>query len=108
MLKGRYLEEIKMYVTDTHIFLWHLMNDEKISNVAKSIFENCDNENETIIVPSIALIESIFICEKRKIEISFQEILEKMKKASNYYIYPLNGSVVFECSKIISSLYTHG
>lgn len=89
-----------MYVTDTHSFLWHLQNDEKLSGKAKFLFEACDNENEVIIIPSIVLIESIFICEKKKIEMKFQQILEKLKTASNYYIYPLDEEVVFECSKI--------
>ena len=89
-----------MYVTDTHSFLWHLQNDEKISGKSKAIFEACDNEKEVIIIPSIVLIESIFICEKKKIELKFQQILQKLKMASNYYVYPLDEDVAFECSKL--------
>ena len=89
-----------MYVTDTHSFLWHLQHDEKLSGKAKSIFEACDNENEVIIIPSIALIESIFVCEKRKVDMKFQQILEKLKEASNYYVYPLDEDVASECAKI--------
>ncbi|MBI4171025.1 MAG: PIN domain-containing protein [Candidatus Aenigmarchaeota archaeon] len=89
-----------MYVTDTHSFLWHLQNDGKLSNKAKSVFDACDNENEVIIIPSITLIESIFICEKKKIEMKFQQIIEKLKNASNYYVYPLDEEVACECSKI--------
>ena len=89
-----------MYVTDTHSFLWHLQNDEKLSSRAKTIFEACDNEREVVVIPSIVLIESIFVCEKKKIEMKFQHILEKLKAASNYYVYPLDKEVAFECSKI--------
>lgn len=89
-----------MYVTDTHSFLWHLQHDEKLSSKAKSIFEACDNEKEVIVVPSIVLIESIYICEKRKVDMEFQQILEKLKEASNYRIYPLDEDVISECSKI--------
>ena len=88
-----------MYVTDTHSFLWHLQRDEKLGSKAKSVFEACDNEGEIIIIPSIVLIESIFICEKKKIRMKFQQILEKLKTASNYYIYPLDEEIVLECSK---------
>jgi len=89
-----------MYVTDTHSFLWHLQNDKKLSGKAKSIFELCDNGNEVIIIPSIALIESLYICEKKKIEMEFQQILKKLKDASNYHVYPLDEEVVFRCSTI--------
>lgn len=89
-----------MYVTDTHSFLWYLQHDEKLGSKAKLVFEACDNESEVIIIPSIVLIESIFICEKKKIEMKFQHILERLKTASNYYIYPLDEEIVLECSKI--------
>ena len=89
-----------MYVTDTHSFLWHLQHDEKLSREAGSIFEACDNESEVIIIPSIVLVESIYVCEKRKVDMKFQQILEKLKEASNYYVYPLDGDVTSECAKI--------
>ncbi|HLC76825.1 MAG TPA: PIN domain-containing protein [archaeon] len=89
-----------MYVTDTHSLVWHLQHDENLSDRVKSIFETCDNEKETIIIPSIVLIESIFVCEKRKIDMKFQQILEKLKEASNYRIYPLDEDVVSECARI--------
>lgn len=89
-----------MYVADTHSFLWYLQNNEKLGSKAKSIFEACDNNKEAVIIPSIVLIECIYICEKKKIELKFQQILEKLKSASNYYIYPLDESITFECSKI--------
>jgi len=89
-----------MYVTDTHSLLWHLQNDEKLSDRARAIFQACDNEKEEIIIPSIVIIESIFVCEKKKVEIRFQEVVEKLKTASNYRIYPLDEDVAFECSKI--------
>src|SRR3990170_6865011 len=89
-----------MHVADTHSFLWHLQNDQALGSKARSVFGACDKGDGVVVIPSIVLVESIFICEKKKTDMNFQDILEKLKTASNYYIYPLNEDVVLECNKI--------
>ncbi len=89
-----------MYVSDTHGFLWHLQNDPKLSTKAKAIFDACDSDKEAVVLPSIVLIESMYICEKKKVELEFQQVLEKLKTASNYYIYPLDEAVALECANL--------
>ncbi len=90
-----------MYVTDTHSFIWHLKDDEKLGEKAKEIFEMCDNGQEIIVVPSIVLIESMFLCEKKKVDLEFKEILKKLKISSNYQTYPLDDDIIFECTGLI-------
>ena len=88
-----------MYVTDTHGFLWFLSKDEKLGKKALEIFRLCDKGKETVVIPSIVLLECLYVCEKKKIEYEFREITLKIQGSFNYPIYPLDEEVVLECQK---------
>ncbi len=90
-----------MFVADTHSFLWFLANDERLGSEAKEIFRLCDSGEETIAIPSIVLLECLYVCERKKVSVEFKEILARISGSFNYLIYPLDEEVVFECSKIL-------
>jgi PIN domain nuclease of toxin-antitoxin system len=56
------------YVTDTHALLWHISNSANLSARAKEIFDNADMGTAIIIVPSIVLVECVYLAEKKRIE----------------------------------------
>lgn len=56
-----------MYVTDTHSFLWFLTRDKRLSSKAREIFRLCDQGAEIIVIPSIVLLECLYVCEKRRL-----------------------------------------
>ncbi len=89
-----------MLVADTHAFLWHLSQDGRLGKRARRAFEDCDNRKETIVIPSIVLVESMFLCEKQRIGLKFEEILLKLKLASNYKVYPLDEQTVLKCASL--------
>jgi PIN domain nuclease of toxin-antitoxin system len=76
-----------MYVADTHSFLWFLTKDERLDSKAKEIFRLCDQGREIIVIPAIVLLECLYICEKKKIDLKFKEILLQMKNTFNYKLY---------------------
>ena len=86
-----------MYVADTHSFLWFLTNDDKLGQRAKEIFRLCDQGKEIIAVPSIVLLECLYVCEKKKVNLEFKEIFLKIRGTYNYVIYPLDEEVILEC-----------
>jgi len=53
-----------------------------------------------MIIPSVVLIESMFLCEKKRIDLKFDDILSRLRVSSNYQIYPLDEKVVFGCKDI--------
>jgi PIN domain nuclease of toxin-antitoxin system len=89
-----------MYVADTHSFLWFLTKDERLGSKAKEIFRLCDQGREIIVIPAIVLLECLYICEKKKIDLKFKEILLKMKNTFNYITYPLDEEIVLECQNL--------
>ena len=89
-----------MYVTDTHAFLWYLSEDKRLSKKALEAFEECDSGKDIMIVPSIVLVETLFLCENKRVELKFEEILSRLQISSNYHVYPLDERVVAECLNI--------
>jgi PIN domain nuclease of toxin-antitoxin system len=55
------------YVTDTHALLWHLSRDPALSASAVDIFHLADTGEAEIIIPSIALVEIVYLCERQRV-----------------------------------------
>jgi PIN domain nuclease of toxin-antitoxin system len=89
-----------MYVTDAHGFLWFLSQDKKLGKNAVRIFRSCDIGKEIVVVPSIVLLECMYVCEKQRLELKFQEVMRKIQGTFNYPVYPLDEEVIMECQSI--------
>jgi PIN domain nuclease of toxin-antitoxin system len=68
---------MSQYVTDTHALCWHLIGDPKLSAKAKKIFQEADSGIHQILIPSIVLIEMVYLAEKGRIsDSSLNQVLE--------------------------------
>ncbi len=61
---------MRAYVTDTHALLWHLLQSNRLSPNAASIFKNTDEGNGQIYIPTIVLVEIVYLSEKVKIPLN--------------------------------------
>ncbi len=77
------------YVTDTHSLVWHLTNDPELSSQAQRAFQQADSNEDYIVIPCIVLFEIVYLTEKRKLPISFENLLNLLHRARNYRIEPL-------------------
>lgn len=84
------------YVTDTHALIWHLTGNSKLSAKAKAIFQNADVGIHQIIIPSIVLIEMVYLVEKGRIRnSSFDRILQLLENVdASYEEAPINMEIV--------------
>lgn len=89
-----------MHVTDAHGFLWFLSKDKKLGKEALEIFHACDRGKEIVGIPSIVLLECMYVCEKKRIDYEFQQIMQKIEGTFNYPVYPLDEEVILECHSI--------
>lgn len=89
-----------MYVTDTHALLWFLTNDDKLGVRARELFRSCDKGETIIVIPSIALLECLYICEKGKVDLEFRNIIEKTEGSLNYPTYPLDREVILNLETV--------
>lgn len=54
-------------VTDTHALIWYLQDDTRLSRLASQYFDDCEHDGGRIRVPSICIIEIIYLLEKGRI-----------------------------------------
>jgi PIN domain nuclease of toxin-antitoxin system len=93
---------MSQYVADTHALIWHLYADPKLSPTCQTIFDRTDAGEDTIFVPSITLIEILYLAEKKRIPANAVEtsIALIASEAENYQIAPLDIAVVQATQRI--------
>ena len=84
------------YVADTHALLWHLSKDPALSAPAADLFRQADAGVTEIIIPSIVLVEVVYLCERQRVpddRIDHILALPGMP-GSRYRVVPLDEPVV--------------
>jgi PIN domain nuclease of toxin-antitoxin system len=80
------------YILDTHALIWFLEGNPRLSSVVKSIL--CDVSSE-LILPAIALAESVWIIGRGKTSISsVDDFLKVVKEDKRVFVYPLDLNVI--------------
>jgi PIN domain nuclease of toxin-antitoxin system len=51
-------------VADTHALIWYVLNDPRLSPAAQSAMRNAAAAGDSVFVPSISLVEIIYLIEK--------------------------------------------
>jgi PIN domain nuclease of toxin-antitoxin system len=83
---------VSHYLSDTHALLWHLSNDPRLSEQARSIFAAADVGTADVYVPTIAVVEAIYLFEKARVP---QAIIDRIltlldSPATRYHVVPLD------------------
>lgn len=83
------------YVADTHALVWHLQANPKLSPHAQTIFLDADKGAHQIFVPSIVLVELIYLSERKRIETALvARAFDLLKRTSiNYRVVPLDTAI---------------
>lgn len=74
-------------VADTHSLVWFLTGNPRLSPNAKTSLSDFSN---LLIIPSIVMLEVRYLYDRKRISISFEEVLEKMETSENVVIHPLD------------------
>ena len=88
------------YIAGTHALLWYLTDDKRLSKAANVIFEETEREEHLIIVPTIVLVESLDVIEKKRVEYDFDLVLKSIGDNENYIVWDLDLEVVQNMIKI--------
>lgn len=51
-------------IADTHALIWYLLNDPRLSPAAKAVFTTAAAQGQPIGIPTISIIEIIYLTEK--------------------------------------------
>jgi len=86
---------MRRYVADTHSILWYLAKDRRLSRRAQSAFQAAKNDRAQILVPSIVLVEAIFLMQRQRIpEAQVSKLFELSEDAkASICVVPLNMAV---------------
>jgi predicted nucleic acid-binding protein len=57
---------VSTYVTDTHGLIWHLTASDQLSATCRAIFEAADRGEAKIWIPSIVLVETVYLAERAR------------------------------------------
>jgi PIN domain nuclease of toxin-antitoxin system len=85
-----------VYVLDAHALIWHLQDSDSLSPSARSILGNVEIGKATAIIPSIVLVEMVYLAEKKRIG---SELLDAALRcfrdgAENYHLAALDMAVI--------------
>jgi predicted nucleic acid-binding protein len=58
---------VKRYVADTQCIVWYLNQDRRLPRVAQAVFKAAESGRAQILIPSIALVEAIFLLQRERI-----------------------------------------
>ncbi|MBM4465075.1 MAG: type II toxin-antitoxin system VapC family toxin [Chloroflexi bacterium] len=86
---------MKRYVADTQSILWHLAKDRHLSRQARRIFGLVEKGRAQVLIPSIVLVEAVFLMQRRRIpEAQVSKLLELSEDAgASICVVPLNMAV---------------
>jgi PIN domain nuclease of toxin-antitoxin system len=77
---------VSEYVTDTHAFYWHLTADPRLSSTAGGVFADADRGMYRIWVPSITIIEMIYLEERGRLaRESVAQVLQLLGQSNGSY-----------------------
>lgn len=79
------------YVIDTHVFLWFIGGNAKLSATAKAALNDPVNE---LVLPATALGEACWIVERRPVGLSIADILMAIDGDPRLSVYPLDRAVI--------------
>jgi predicted nucleic acid-binding protein len=90
----------KHYVADTQAILWYLSGDKRLSQRARAAFRRSRDGYEQILVPSIVLVEAVFILQRQRVasEVIGQLLTLPDTPDAGITVYPLTAGVARECA----------
>ena len=83
---------MKRYVTDTQCLLWYLADDRRLPRGPNRTFRAADDGNAQVLVPSIALVEAIFLSQRKRVSETLLELQEDPD--ASFAVVPLDMAVV--------------
>ena len=86
---------MKRYVADTHSITWYLARNRRLSRRARRIFESAEEGYVQVLIPSIVLVEAIFLMQRWRIpEAQVLKLFELSEDTeASICVVPLNMAV---------------
>ena len=63
-------------VTDTHALIWYLEDTSRLSSAANQAFDRCDKREIVVYIPTICIVEIVYLQERGRISADMKAQLE--------------------------------
>lgn len=94
------------YLADTVAIIRHFAMAGKIGKAAKLILRDADHGKNTILISIISVVEILYLSERNKISLEFEEMKHWLLHLDNYKILDLDLDIV-ETAKTVQGLELH-
>ncbi|CAB1074739.1 hypothetical protein D1AOALGA4SA_2558 [Olavius algarvensis Delta 1 endosymbiont] len=94
------------FLADTVAIVRHFANVGKIGKAAKLILQDADSGKNTILISIISIVEILYLSERNKIPLEFEDVRRKLLPLDNYRIVDLDFDIV-ETAKTVQGLELH-
>ncbi len=94
------------YLADTVAIIRHFANVGKIGKAAKLILQDTDSGKNTILISIISVVEILYLSERNKIPLDFEDVRRELLPLDNFRIVELDFDIV-ETAKTVQGLELH-
>ena len=85
-------------VADTHIALWYLFGDPKISAIAKAFIDHASRIDQKIAISAISLAELVYLIEKKRLpHAALEELNTALSDAEHVFVEAAFTRAVADC-----------
>ena len=81
-----------LYVTDSHTLIWYVL--DKLPEKVNKIFESARKGELMIFVPTIVLVECLYLAEKDKIDLEFDTLMNRIRMEKNFKSISLDIEII--------------
>ncbi len=71
-----------LFVTDTHPLVWYILGE--LPERVDELFKLAEAGEASLFIPTIVLAECLYLVEENKIELDFEDLLERLEQSSNF------------------------
>ena len=98
---------MNLYVADTHMLFWHLIDSPRLGKTAAKVFAEAENGKALVHIPAIVIAELYFLNEKLGQPINFSDWFEDLRTATQFVLVPFNPDDVlgFEADATVTEMH---
>lgn len=78
------------HVADTHALIWYLEDSPRLGREASKVFDACDRGETVIYIPTICLVEMLYLQEKGRIAADLKALLEAHLRSAGSRLVVVN------------------
>lgn len=90
------------YLVDTHVVIWWMHDDRKLSTRFARALEKCERTNMSVGLSALSLWEIAKLVERRRLELtrSLDETLRDLDSSSLFEVLPLTARIAAESTRL--------